>query len=153
MVSIIFIKHILISILIAFSALAAPTVAMSDVVVIAHPNTDLAPLDRKSIKRIFTLKQSRWDDGSKIKLFVLPKDSQAHIDLCRKFLRLTPRQLANKWSRVTYTGHGSLPKIVDDETELFNSVISTPNAIGYVSKAFLSHHSKDRDRYVMPFKQ
>lgn len=85
-------------------------------------------------RAIFGMRQSKWPDGTAIRVFVLPDDHTTHGALCKERLNLFPYQLRLSWDRLIYSGMAQAPSEVPNEEELLNKVATTPGAIGYVRK-------------------
>lgn len=80
------------------------------------------------------MKQVRWPDNNPVVVFVLPSKHQTHQKFCKTTLRIFPYQLDRIWNKLTFSGLGTAPTIVDSELELIKAVRSTPGAIGYVGE-------------------
>lgn len=76
----------------------------------------------------------KWDDGSPIKVFVLPDNDPLHVAFSKNVLRVFPYQLRSAWDRLVFSGTGEEPLKVDSEQKMRELVSSTPGAIGYLSQ-------------------
>ncbi len=79
------------------------------------------------------MRLQHWPDGQKIRVFVLPYHSQLHTHFSRDVLGFFPYQLKRIWNKNTFTGIGSTPVEVADESAMLAAVATTPGAIGYLS--------------------
>lgn len=50
-----------------------------------------------------------------------------------------PYQLNRIWHKLTYSGLGIAPTVVQSEQELVNAIINTPGSIGYIDDTGLIH--------------
>lgn len=126
---------------------AAPA-AESPVVVVNTKNSADALVSNKALPAIFGMRLRTWDDGSPIKVFVLPDNHPLHITFSKYILRVFPYQLRSAWDRLVFSGTGDEPFKVNSEQEMRAIVGSTPGAIGYLSDSMI-------DKTVKPilFKQ
>lgn len=133
-----------IAILKVMLALLSLTVAegASSLEIIVHPGVATAELSRAQARLVFAGKITRWQDGSLIRVFILPEEAPLHQELCKGVLDLYPYQLRSAWDRIIYTGIGQAPIQVTTETEMRKRVASVPGAIGYIGKVY--SHDKVR---------
>jgi ABC-type phosphate transport system substrate-binding protein len=101
---------------------------------VVHPRVPVNEISRVHARAIFAARVTRWEDGSPIRVFVLPDDAPLHQDMAKTLLDIYPYQLRSAWDRVTYTGIGLAPIEVGTESEMRRRVSSTPGAIGYLGK-------------------
>ncbi len=102
---------------------------------IVHPGVAALEVSRPLARLIFGAKVTRWEDGSAIRVFVLPDESPLHQEMSKGILDLYPYQLRAAWDRVIYTGIGQAPVQVANESEMRKQVASVPGAIGYLGRA------------------
>lgn len=102
--------------------------------VIAHPSVASARLSVLHAKAMFSMRQTRWPDGQRAWVFVLPDAHPTHSAFSKEVLNLYPYQLRQTWDRQVYSGTGQAPIEVATEEEMLNRVANTPGAIGYVRK-------------------
>lgn len=108
-----------------------------------YPKTNLS---RNTLSAIFGMRLKKWEDGSPIKVFVLPDNHPLHIEFSKKILRVFPYQLRNAWDRLVFSGTGEEPIQVSTEQQMRARVGSTPGAIGYLSRPMIDETVK-----VVPF--
>ncbi len=106
----------------------------SAVEVIAHPSVATSRLSLINAKALFSMRQTRWPDGTRAWVFVLPDAHPTHNAFSKEILNLYPYQLRQTWDRQVYSGTGQAPIEVATEEEMISRVASTPGAIGYVRK-------------------
>lgn len=103
--------------------------------VIANPSTPVSELSQLEIRAIYTSRLKRWEDGTEIKVFVLPQADPTHQKFCKSVLEALPHQLQAVWNRMVYSGMGRPPTEVQSEEEMITRVSQTPGAIGYTENA------------------
>lgn len=102
------------------------------VVVITNITADKASITTTQLRRIYSMRQVRWSNDVPITIFVLSSTSTIHQKFCKETLRLFPYQLDRIWNKLTFSGMGVSPTIMESEEELIQAVKSTTGAIGYI---------------------
>ncbi len=102
--------------------------------VIAHPSVAIPRLNLTYAKGLFSMRQTRWPDGTRAWVFVLPDNHPLHSAFSKEVLNLYPYQLRQTWDRQVYSGTGQAPIEVTSEEEMLRRVANTPGAIGYVGR-------------------
>lgn len=100
--------------------------------VIVHPSVSEPKITTSQLRRIYTMRQTQWPDGSRITVYVLPRQHVLHVNFSKERLQMFPYQLDRIWNKLTYSGLGVAPIMVNSPEELINAVKETPGAIGYV---------------------
>ena len=118
----------------ALACLLLRSPSVEAVELIVHPKVPATEISRSYARLIFGARVARWEDGSAIRVFVLPDDAPLHQEMAKKLLDIYPYQLRNAWDRVIYTGIGQAPIEVASEAEMRRRVAMTPGAIGYLAK-------------------
>lgn len=106
---------------------------------ITYPN---AFLSQNAITAIFGMRLRKWEDGSPIKVFVMPDGNPIHVAFSKYVLRVFPYQLRSAWNRLVFSGTGEEPMIVESEEKMREAISSTPGAIGYLSRSMLNESVK-----------
>jgi ABC-type phosphate transport system substrate-binding protein len=78
------------------------------------------------------MRQVRWANDETIIVYVLPSQHTVHKVFSKDMLHIFPYQLDRIWKKLTFSGLGVSPRIVQSQSELIRAVSSTPGAIGYV---------------------
>jgi len=84
----------------------------------------------------------KWEDGSPIRVFVMPDDHPLHISFSKNVLHVFPYQLRAAWNRLVFSGTGEEPIIVKSEQKMRAIVGATPGAIGYLSRSMIDESVK-----------
>lgn len=80
------------------------------------------------------MRQTQWLNGQRITVFVLPRHHILHLQFSKGRLEMYPYQLDRIWNKLTYSGLGVAPVMVESPVALIDAVRKTPGAIGYVGK-------------------
>ncbi|MDF2179270.1 hypothetical protein P2G88_13500 [Aliiglaciecola sp. CAU 1673] len=110
-----------------------PTVTADSVQVIINAEQSTNTLSAAQLRRIFTMRQRQWPDGSLIHVYVMPNNDPLHQHFAKSQLQLYPYQLERVWNKLVYSGMGERPTEVYSQAKMLEKVASTPGAIGYIS--------------------
>ncbi|GAA0856184.1 substrate-binding domain-containing protein [Aliiglaciecola litoralis] len=102
------------------------------VTVLIHNDVKTTELTSAQLRKIFSMRQTLWPDGTPIVVFVLPSQHPAHQALCKDMLKMFPYQVERIWNKLAYSGLGEKPIEVSSEQEMLERLRTTPGAIGYV---------------------
>lgn len=102
--------------------------------IIVNPDIASIQLDRDLLRAIFTMRLRSWPNGPPVRVFVLPDSDPVSDRFYREQLGMYSYVLRSAWDRMVYTGTGLAPTVVHSEEEMRERVLSTPGAIGYVSR-------------------
>jgi hypothetical protein len=100
--------------------------------IISNITADTTSLSVTQLRRIYSMRQIHWQNGSPIVVYVLASKNPLHQKFCREQLRLFPYQLDRIWHKLTFSGYGLAPIEVANESELIKAIQLTKGAIGYV---------------------
>lgn len=131
----------MLKVILAVTFLLVTGAALSEPVVIIHPNNSNA-LDAKAIIRIFLGKEKKFPDGSETIPVNQNPDSQTRQDFDKNILGRSTTQVVASWSKLVFTGKGIPPKELDNDTEVINLVSTNPSVIGYVDRASVTNSVK-----------
>lgn len=118
-------------------------VTAQDIEIVAHKGIELDSKNLSLLRAVFTMRTRHWPNGDPIEVVVLPSNSDLHKQFCKQRLRMYPYQLEREWERLIYTGTGSGPTTVDNETELLKIIRERPGAIGYVTQEAIGELAPD----------
>jgi ABC-type phosphate transport system substrate-binding protein len=118
----------------AMSILLSAT-ATAQTVVIVNSSVSARNLGSKELMDIYTLNNSRWDNGSRITVYDL-KSGRAK-EAFHEFIGMSEEELKKIWLRKQFTGKARPPKSIPTEEALIEHVADTEGAIGYVSEKSL----------------
>lgn len=90
-------------------------------------------MDRLSIQRIFTKKETRWSNGDNIIVFIKPMDSIEHKMFVSNILNMTLYKYQKILDESIYTAK-SLPLTeVNNDIQMSTNIQNHPGAIGYIN--------------------
>lgn len=104
---------------------------------VAHPDVTIRWLNRDTTRAIFAMRQRTWPNGQAVRVFVLNNSNPVHARFAKEQLAVYPHQLQLAWDRMVFSGTGQAPDRVSDQTEMRESVATTPGAIGYLEREYL----------------
>ncbi|THB69749.1 MAG: hypothetical protein D6B27_00080 [Gammaproteobacteria bacterium] len=100
--------------------------------IIVNNSNETKQINKRELRAIFGIKLSKWNNsGKNITVVVFSKKNRIHNDFCKSILRVFPHQLSAAWDRITYTGSGQAPIMVESAEEMIKTVSTIPGAIGY----------------------
>ena len=118
---------LLLLIAIPCSKIQAEEPVISDVMVaIANPSVDLGNQNERSIKNAFLGRTTTWD-GVPVVL-VLSRESSSK-EAIKAFTGRDHDRLLRGWKRLTFSGNGSMPKVVDTDAQAIDLIRTTRGAI------------------------
>lgn len=91
-------------------------------------------LSHEQLREIFFVRQSKWQDGTPIRVFVLPDSHPLHVRFAKEILGVYPYQLRSAWDRMLFSGTGVPPTVVDSAEQMRRRVEETQGAIGYLGE-------------------
>lgn len=100
--------------------------------IIVHGAVPERELSRNVARLVFTMRLLRWQDQTRVRVFVLPDAHPLHREFAMQTLDLYPRQLRRVWDRNLYSGAGPVPVEVPTVEDMARVVAETPGAIGYL---------------------
>jgi ABC-type phosphate transport system substrate-binding protein len=101
--------------------------------VIVHSENQVKEIKRTHLDKIFLKKQSKWEDGTKIKPVNLSKESSVRVAFTKEVHKKTVSAINAYWQKQIFTGKGVPPLEKANDKDVIAYVKSNPGAIGYVS--------------------
>ena len=101
--------------------------------VVVNRSVSTADFSTAEVRAIFAMQKRFWQNNKQIKVFVLPDNNPIHKDFVKNILHMFPHQIRRVWERITYTGTGAAPIVLDSEQEMINKIANTPDSIGYLN--------------------
>lgn len=105
--------------------------AAAEVSVIVHKD-NMDSMDSDYVKRIFLGKLKGFPSREQAIPLDLPDGNSTREVFLNTFLNKSQTQYSAFWSRVVFTGKGTPPKPVDNESDMIDLVSNNPNLIGFV---------------------
>lgn len=104
----------------------------AEVVVIVHPSND-STIDDDTIKKIFMGKTKKFSNGQIALPMNSAKGSATREEFSERAIGRSSSQINAHWSKLVFTGKGSMPKELDSDAEVISTIAANQGAIGYVS--------------------
>lgn len=118
-----------------FAAVAISVSAeASEIQIITHTPPSNVTLLKTQIKAIYLGQQTQWSDGSKITVFILNSNESIHLEFIKEVLELYPYQFRRRWQKLSYSGFGVKPTVVNNKEEMLFKIATIPGAIGYIDE-------------------
>jgi hypothetical protein len=108
-------------------------VRAQDVLIVANKNVLVSQITSSQLRDLFTGAKTSFKDGSRAVPVVL-KGGPVHEVFLRKHVGETPEEFRARWRKAVFTGQGSMLKECASEAALLEFIVSTPGAVGYVSR-------------------
>jgi ABC-type phosphate transport system substrate-binding protein len=114
---------------IAAAMLLAMGVAQADVVVVVGSGSSLGSMSKDQVADIFLGKSDK----------AVPVDQAAGAavrdEFYTKVAGQTAAQVKTTWAKLSFSGKGTPPKVLDGDDAVKKFLAANPNAIGYVEKS------------------
>lgn len=132
---------ILSSLLIVFSSFACNVICQTEheFRIIVNTSADITALSKQKLRAIFSRNIQYWENGSPIKVFVLPNDHLIHKGFTKSRLGFYPYQLQRNWDRLSYSTMAITPTAVNSKQEMILAINKNKGAIGYIASVNLLH--------------
>ncbi|MGH8543892.1 MAG: hypothetical protein ACREX3_09750 [Gammaproteobacteria bacterium] len=130
-----------------------------EVVVAVNPAAPAGEaIARNTLSAIFGMRLRAWEDGTPIRVYVLPDHHAVHVRFCKQILGVFPHQYRAAWDRLVYSGtgqaplevaseeemrtrlagtRGEAPVVVASEEEMRTRLAGTSGAIGYLTRKMI----------------
>ena len=102
-------------------------------ILIVHPGSRPAALDRKFLAEVFLRRTTRWPDDTPILPVDLAPDARARARFSQDVLARSVASVRSYWQQRIFSGQGLPPPELGDDDAVVSYVLSHPGAIGYVS--------------------
>lgn len=116
----------------ALLALLLASTALAEVSVIVHPS-NASVLDKDAISRIFLGKTRGFPGGGDAIPVTFKDGSASSKEFTKSVLSKSPKQLKAYWAKMIFTGKGTPPKQLEQDSEMVDLVSKNPSFIGYVT--------------------
>ena len=119
--------------LLLLGALPAQAEAEGGLVLIHNSESEIVPLSKKDIKDLFLGKRTSF--GNRHLSVAVLDEGNVHDAFVREYVGKTTSQFRNYWRIILFSGKGVMPPDFKSETDLVEHIRTTPDTIGYISKA------------------
>jgi ABC-type phosphate transport system substrate-binding protein len=131
------VTHVTKGLLFALFLFAGATGARAQIAVVVHPTAPVQQLDARALLDIYSLEETRWDDGTPIILHDL-KGKHPVKQSFYDFIGRRPEDMKRVWLRIILSGEARSPTLLRSEQALLDKVAGTPGSIGYVPLALVT---------------
>jgi ABC-type phosphate transport system substrate-binding protein len=114
--------------------LAYSQLSTAQVVVVVGAKSTAAKLNKDQAAALFLGKSFQLPGAGIPVLIDQPESSEARQVFYSKVAEKTPVQVKAIWSRLVFSGKGTIPKEVSNSDEVKKLLNSNPDAIGYIEK-------------------
>ncbi|KTF16592.1 hypothetical protein [Pseudoalteromonas sp. H105] len=118
----------------------------AEVVVIVHPSNS-SSFDQSEIAKFFLGKAKSFSDGNQAVPINQEDSSSARKEFDSNVLSKSGSQLKAYWSKLIFTGKGSPPKEVSNDSDVIDLISKNPSMIGYVDAASLNDTVKSVGKF------
>ncbi len=129
-------------VLMAVLLFAATATYADEVVLIVNPANDLSEISLKDAKKIYLGKSKFFSSGEK----VIPVDQSEKSEVKGVFYEViigkSKSKLKKYWSKRIFTGKGTPPKVLKDDTAVLEWIAEQPLGLGYVFKSSVNDSVK-----------
>ncbi len=113
----------------------------AQVVVIAHASVPVDSLGQVELYQLFSGNQEYWDNGLPVVIIDLASKGDIR-DSFYNFLGKTSSRMRSIWLKRKLSGEGELPRSIEVEELLVETVSETEGAIGFASAASIVSNEK-----------
>ncbi|WDE13081.1 substrate-binding domain-containing protein [Thalassomonas haliotis] len=106
-------------------------IAFAEIAVIVHPENS-SSLDKKAIKKIFMGKTKKFANGNVILPMNASKGAPSRDNFNELAIGRTTAQVNAYWSKLVFTGKGTMPRELTSDAEIIATVSANKGAISYV---------------------
>jgi len=126
------------------------TSSIAEIVAIKNPVPEINyTLTRTEVVWMYTMKTRFWDDGTKITVFYLDRESKAHKEFCEKVLNIKPEKFNLLLDTKLNAGNAGSFRVVKKQNDVAYQVSLVDGAIGYYNNNTL--FVNDGDGHVKTF--
>jgi ABC-type phosphate transport system substrate-binding protein len=100
---------------------------------IAHPASHIARIERKFLAEVFLRRATRWPDDTPIYPVDLAPDAPARIRFSQDVLARSVASVRSYWQQRIFSGQGLPPPELSGDEAVVSYVLTHPGAIGYVA--------------------
>lgn len=118
-------------------ALALPSTASAELVVIVSARSPAQGLTSDQVAAIFLGQAGRFPDGQEALALDQRLGSQERNQFYQQVAGKTPALLKAHWSKMLFTGRGQPPREAADSASVRRMVAENPSMIGYIDRAAL----------------
>jgi ABC-type phosphate transport system substrate-binding protein len=123
-----------------FGALFSSQV-FADYSVVVHPE-NTAELDSQAVKRIFLGKETAFSNGQVVTVITHAPESAIRVEFDEAMLQRRTAAVTAYWSKLVFTGRGTMPQVVESDQEMIELILENKNAIGFIETSSVTSDVK-----------
>lgn len=106
----------------------------AELVVVVNKANGISEISKSDLVAIYTKKMTKWSEGDeKIKPVMLKKGA-VRDTFIKSYLDMTPSSFKSFWQKMVFTGKGTPPKGLSEDSDIISYVKDNEGAIGFVAK-------------------
>ena len=94
-------------------------------------------MTRQEVAWIYGMKTRFWDDGTKITVYYLDRDSKIHKEFVKQVLSISPERFDAMLSTYLNTGNAGSFRMTRNEDSVINAVAMMDGSVGYIDSKTL----------------
>lgn len=114
--------------------------ALADMVIIVNKENN-STITRDEVKKLYLGKIDKFSNGNTA-IPINLNDSDLKNEFDASIIGRNSAQVTAYWSKAVFTGAGTPPKQVNDQSEVLKLVSSNPDVIGYIDKSLVTDNVK-----------
>jgi ABC-type phosphate transport system substrate-binding protein len=122
-------------------SLLVSSLAFSDMAVIVHPD-NTSNFNNDIIKKIFLGKQTKFTNGNRAIPMNATETLPTYVAFIDKIVGKSRTQINAYWTRLVFTGKGSMPATLASDTDIIATVAVNQGAISYVDSSSVTDKVK-----------
>ncbi|QJQ06287.1 hypothetical protein EJG51_010970 [Undibacterium piscinae] len=117
------------AILLAATLVTAAIPALAEVVIVVNPANAATRMTAEQASQFFLGKSTMFTPVDQA------ESSAIRAEFYKKIADKEPSQVKAIWSKLVFTGKGSLPKEYNSNADVKKAIAADPNGIGYIEKS------------------
>ncbi|MDO8654515.1 MAG: hypothetical protein Q7R66_20275 [Undibacterium sp.] len=117
------------AILLAATLVTSAIPALAEVVIVVNPKNAATHMTAEQASQFFLGKSAMFTPVDQA------ESSAIRAEFYKKVADKEPSQVKAIWSKLVFTGKGSLPKEFGSSADVKKAIAADPNAIGYIEKS------------------
>ncbi|MDT0582774.1 phosphate ABC transporter substrate-binding protein [Brumicola blandensis] len=109
--------------------------------VVVHPE-NTSEIDYQLVKRIFLGKETAFSNGEVATVLTHSPDSALRVEFDEAVLQRRTAAVDAYWSKLVFTGRGTMPKTVSSDQEMIELILQNKNAIGFIDTSSVNSDVK-----------
>jgi ABC-type phosphate transport system substrate-binding protein len=134
-------KQLSINVIILFFGLISSLSVSAKIAVIVNPDNS-SVFDKNTIERIFMGKMKKFTNGQITLPMNAAKGMKSRDEFNKAVIGRSSSQVNAYWSKLVFTGKGSMPKELSSDAEIISTIAANQGAIGYIDSGSVTSDVK-----------